>query len=226
LSGDDVALGIAIVLSGLVAGGMATVAVALTPALSHFGAANRERLRSEFLRLSYAYILPSAVVGALAWVVVLVFGDLGSASATLVLSVVFGGLIAGGLLVVEVGLIGTFRRVPAELGVRLHVAFDRHVDRILPPFTVASILFGVATLVFGDDPPVGWIVAGIVALVAVALISHLRNRPINLIFRRCDPGTVPPGYAALRARWDRLHITRTAIGLAGFVSLVVALLLS
>ena len=303
-TGVDLLFGVAIFFSGILAGGVVTVSLAMIPALWSFDPRTEFRVHKIFNPLPDYYMPHACFISSFAGIGVLIAADhlsstskaliwvaLGVAFAVIVislagnrrinliirrwdraelpdgyahmrrvwdiahwtrsagclvmcicytiaagpqtawdvLSVVFGALVGGGLLIVLLAVMPTFHRVGEEIGIRLHVAFDHYVEFFLPPFTVAAILFSAGVLVFHDHLPTASVVlvaAGIVGMIAVALISHLFNRPMNQIIRSWPVGTVPPEYPAMRRRWDRLHRTRTFFAVAGFVCLMLALLAS
>lgn len=141
-----------------------------------------------------------------------------------VVTVVLAGLMAGGLLVVEVGLVQTIRRLSAATGVRLHVAFDHYVEWSMPPLTIATFGVGLAALVSEDHVGGAELVLRVVALVAavaVAGVSQLVNVPLNARMRTWGP-RVPDEYESMRRRWDRAHRVRTLAGQVAFVCFAVA----
>jgi uncharacterized membrane protein len=299
----DVLYVVAIVGSGLFAGGALTYSLAMAPALRRFEPATEFAIQRSLNPLPDYYLPQSLVASALAGVALLVFEDLSDSATALIvvalaasvavvvvsatvnrpldssvrgwrgagmpddyerlrrawdagqalrsaagvianacyvaaaeqageggfllaLSVVFAAQLAGGMMLVLVVLVLAIRRVGGELGIRLHLGFDHYVDRFLPPFAGLAVLSGAGAIAFHDldSGAAAVAVAGLVAVVAAALMSHLLNRPINKTLASFEPGTVPPGYAALRTRWDRLHAARTAVALVGLILLAAALL--
>ena len=140
-----------------------------------------------------------------------------------VLNLLVAAMMAGGLVMVMVAVVPTFRRLPDRLAVSLHRQVDRYVDVPLPIFTVLTVLSAIP-LLFDDDTATGLVAAAAACGVVVAVGSHFVNRPMNLRLKSWGPGPVPAEYAGLRRRWDLAHALRTAAGLAALVCLIVATL--
>ena len=133
---------------------------------------------------------------------------------------------AGGLLIVELGLVRTIRGLAQATAIRLHVAFDHYVEWSMPPLTIATFLVGVAGLIVNGSlsgEAVALIVAGLVATAVVAAISQFINVPLNARMRKWGRGTVPPEYPGIRRRWDRAHRARTIAGQIALVCFAAAL---
>jgi uncharacterized membrane protein len=146
-----------------------------------------------------------------------------------VLLVVLASLVAGGLLVAEIGLVQTIRGLPDATGIRLHVAFDHYVEWSMPALTIATFIVGVVRLaVFGDLPTAATAltVAALLATVVVAGVSQLINVPLNAAMRKWAPGTVPGEYERIRRRWNRAHEARTLAGQVALICFVAALVVS
>ena len=139
---------------------------------------------------------------------------------------VMAAMMAGGLVMVMVAVVPTFRRLPDRLAVRLHREVDRYVDVPLPIFT--ALTFVTALLLAVVDTQTATtraltLVAAAGALL-VALSSHFVNRPMNLRLRTWGDGPVAPEYPTLRRRWDLAHAARTVAGLTTLVCTIVAML--
>jgi hypothetical protein len=137
------------------------------------------------------------------------------------LSLLMAAMMAGGLTMVMVAVVPTFRRLPDRLAVGLHREVDRYVDVPLPIFTVLTFV-GSAALLF-DGAETALVAAAAVCTIVVAVGSHFVNRPMNLRLKSWGPGPVPTEYARLRRRWDLAHAFRTAAGVAALVCLTVAM---
>jgi uncharacterized membrane protein len=150
-----------------------------------------------------------------------------TAPALTVANVMLAAMMAGGLLMVQLAVIPTFHRLPDELGARFHVAVDRYIEYSLPAFTVLTAASAVAVLLVRDDLPgtqAVLVAVGLVATIAVALISHLCNRPLNVELRTWPMDALPARYQTLRSRWDRFHVMRTMAGLVALVCFVIPLI--
>jgi Domain of unknown function (DUF1772) len=144
-----------------------------------------------------------------------------------VLTVVVGGLMAGGLGIVALGLVPTIGKLSESTGVRLHVAFDHFVEWSMPALTVATFILGVAALATWDDIGTATLALGIAGLVATAVvagISQIVNVPMNATMKKWDPAApLPDEYTAIRPRWNRAHMSRTLAGEVAFVCFAIAL---
>jgi hypothetical protein len=212
--------GLALLVFEDVTKGVLVAALILTgAAVAALAAATRASDRRwDLLQLAAA----AAAVGALAC-----FAIAAADHPLSVLVTVFAGLVAGGLLVVEIGLVRAVAAVPDAVGIRLHVSFDHYVEWTMPELTVATILLAVAELITNGDLPTGAVVltiAGVLGEAAVAAVSQFVNFPINGAMRSWEPGAVPRENAALRRRWNRAHRTRTGAGQIAFICLVIAFL--
>jgi hypothetical protein len=139
------------------------------------------------------------------------------------LNLLAAAMMAGGLTMVMVAVVPTFRRLPDRLAVSLHREVDRYVDVPLPIFTVLTVISSIP-LLFDDEAATGLVAAAAACAIGVAVGSHFVNRPMNLRLKAWGSGPVPAEYAGLRRRWDLAHALRTAAGLAALVCLIVATL--
>jgi Domain of unknown function (DUF1772) len=154
-------------------------------------------------------------------------GPGGGAEWGLVVSLCFGSLVAGGLILVALSVVPTFHRVPKVLGVRAHIAVDKYIEMSLPALTVATIAAAAVTLAIGGELSTASKVLLALAIVSatwVALNSHLINRPMNKRIRNWPLDPLPDEYPQVRRRWDRWHYVRTVAGAVLLVSLVIALI--
>jgi len=67
-------------------------------------------------------------------------------------------------------------------------------------------------------------VVGALCLVAALLIWVAIVNPTNAQWQTASPSMIPPDFEALRMRWEWGHAVRAALVLAGFASLVIAVL--
>jgi hypothetical protein len=149
-----------------------------------------------------------------------------SADPVQVANLVLAALMAGGILIVQVAVVPSIHRLPTADGVRLHVRVDRYIEYSLPAFTVLTAATGAAVLARNDGltgADQRLVMIGIAATLVVAVISHYRNRRLNLRLRSWRSELPPTAYRALRRSWDRWHVVRTATGLAALVCFAVAL---
>jgi Domain of unknown function (DUF1772) len=137
------------------------------------------------------------------------------------LSLLMAAMMAGGLTMVMVAVVPTFRRLPDRLAVGLHREVDRYVDVPLPIFTALTFVGSIVLLVDGAETAL--VAAAVAGTLAVAVGSHFVNRPMNLRLKSWGSGPVPAEYTRLRRRWDLAHAFRTAAGVASLVCLTVAM---
>jgi hypothetical protein len=142
-----------------------------------------------------------------------------------VLSLLFGAVTAGGLLLIRLALVPAFHRLPEDLSLRMHLAVDDHIDPGLPIFTVLAFVFALISEFQSGLSTLQHVLIALAAAlwVAVALNSHLINRPMNVALHRWPEGSAPPEYAAIRRRWDHAHTSRTILGMAALIALIVTL---
>ena len=65
---------------------------------------------------------------------------------------------------------------------------------------------------------------GALALVTALLVWAAVVSPVNPRWAAAGPGTVPPDFAALRARWEWGHAAHASLLFVGFLALVVSVL--
>lgn len=133
-----------------------------------------------------------------------------------------GGLWAGLILVVAVERLPQWSRMPIE---QYAVDFRRSLRRLDPMAPILGAISAAGTIAFavratGPAAALAWVGLGLIAVVIV--LSTAIAEPMNSQFRRRDEGEIPPRADAIRARWRRLHLARTALATAAFAALVLA----
>ena len=126
----------------------------------------------------------------------------------------FGGLFAGGILLVAVERTNLWRRMPVD---QYAVDFRRSVLRIDPMLPIFGAVTAAGAAVFalhsqGDAQKLAWVVFAL--LLVIILASVIIAEPMNSRFRRLPEGEVPPGAAGIRDRWRAFHTARTVLALA------------
>ena len=137
------------------------------------------------------------------------------------INVFFAGLLCGGLLLTQVGILYSMRRMPDSAAVWLHQLAGPSIDRFMPASAIIATGTAIALLVKDAAKP-GLIWIGIGGYLAVILISTFLNMPINLKLYRRDKGDPPPDYHALRDRWAIFQASRLTASLIGFACFAVA----
>ena len=138
------------------------------------------------------------------------------------LMVMFGGLFAGGILIVAVERVNLWRRMPVDQYV---IDFRRSLYRFDPLLPIMGTLSALGAVVFalnseGHAAVLAWIG---VALIAVIMISSIAlAEPMNSKFRRLPEGQAPEGAEQLRITWRRFHCARTVVAVGALACLAAA----
>jgi Domain of unknown function (DUF1772) len=133
-----------------------------------------------------------------------------------------GGLFTGGVVWYAWERVWIWRRLPLAA---YAVDFRRSVRKADPALPILLVVSAVGAGAFASltDGAGGTLALAGIALLAVILVSSIIvAEPINSQFRRLPEGTVPPDAEALRRRWRRFHLVRTALAVAAFTALVTA----
>lgn len=139
------------------------------------------------------------------------------------------GIIAGTALVFQVSVVPIMRAWSDERSLGLHRDFAviADPDVFIKPFGAISLLTAILALVLGHHhraSAVALTIAGIVAFIAVAVLSEAINVPVNRWAAKWSGPDVPSDYAPRRRRWERAHLWRTVLALVGFACYVVGAL--
>lgn len=93
--------------------------------------------------------------------------------------------------------------------------------------TVGAVLCAIAltVLVRKRRSAFRWALAGTLCLtVAFPLIYFLRIEPVNIVIEQATARSVPTDWEQLRTQWEYAHATNFVFGLAGFIALVISIL--
>ena len=143
-------------------------------------------------------------------------------STTELANLVLAGVVAGN----EVG--GKLAVHPAMDGLPFHVrlsaeqALYRRYGRLMPVLMTAAIVSGIPVLSGTPDRSSAGFrltLGGLACLGAMLGVTFLGNMPLNRRILAFPPNGSADAFAALRARWDRLHTARVALDLLGFALL-------
>ncbi len=144
----------------------------------------------------------------------------------LALHMVLGsGVLAGVLVAVSRAVVPTFAALPADRYVQLHQLLDPRFDPIMPWICRIAMVQGTVLVVV--VPPItakALLALGVILIGVVALVSELRNVPINRQVLSWDPQQPPPNWTELRSRWARGHHLRTAFAVTAFATNTLAAL--
>ncbi|WP_433172878.1 anthrone oxygenase family protein [Actinoallomurus sp. CA-150999] len=131
------------------------------------------------------------------------------------------GSLAGVLLAVEMAMVPMLCALRGDRWVEVHRLLDPGFDPLMPRVNRVVLALGIVLIVVAGPAPArvafGLAVAGIVG---VALVSELRNVPMN---RRIDAWAadgLPDDWPRLRERWARANRLRTLFAAAGFAAAV------
>jgi Domain of unknown function (DUF1772) len=138
------------------------------------------------------------------------------------LMVTFGGLFAGGVLIVAVERVNLWRRMPVDQYV---IDFRRSLYRLDPLLPIMGTLSALGAVVFalnseGHAAVLAWI--GIALIAAIMIASIALAEPMNSKFRRLPEGQAPEGAEQLRIAWRRFHCVRTVVALGALACLAAA----
>ena len=91
------------------------------------------------------------------------------------------GVLAGVLIAVEIAVVPMLGALPGDRFVQVHRLLDPHFDPIMPRASKVALAAGVALVLVGSDGIVSRVAFALAVscIVGVALVSELRNVPIN-----------------------------------------------
>nr|CAM34365.1 hypothetical protein [Streptomyces tendae] len=138
---------------------------------------------------------------------------------------VTSGMVAGVLFAVALSVVPALRAMPADRYVYAHQLIGRHWDPAMPLIVLGSTAAD-AVLAFtgpGATRPLSGTAAAL--LLAVSVVSHFGNVPINRRVKSVDARAIPPDWRDPRPVWRRWHLLRTALAIAAAVVNATALAL-
>lgn len=131
-----------------------------------------------------------------------------------VLTLIGSGTVAGVLFAVALSTVPALAAMPPEHYVYTHTLLGRNWDPVMPVIVLSTTLLDLALAVTADRPgsrSLFAVAAG--CLLAVSVVSHFRNVPINRRVHATDPAAIPADWPDPRPRWRRWHLTRTGLAL-------------
>ena len=139
-----------------------------------------------------------------------------------VVALLAGGVFTGAVSLFAWERVWLWRRMPSE---QFAVDFRRSLRRADPAMPILLVItaigaIGLASQSEGSKQTL--LVVAIACLLVILVGSVALAEPINSRFRRRPEGVAPPRVEALRDRWRRLHLARTALALVAFASIVFA----
>lgn len=134
----------------------------------------------------------------------------------------YSGVVAGVLFAVALSVLPALITMPADRYVYAHQLIGERWDPTMPIIVLSSTVIDVV-LVFTADSGNGLFAVAAVLLLAVSIVSHFCNVPINRVVKSLDPESIPPDWRDPRPLWRRFHLLRTALALVAVVVNAVAL---
>ncbi|GHF65483.1 hypothetical protein GCM10010218_53710 [Streptomyces mashuensis] len=135
---------------------------------------------------------------------------------------VSSGVVAGVLFAVALSVLPALRAMPPGRYVYAHQLLGRHWDPTMPVIVLGSCVADVVLAWAGGGGSRPAFAAGAALLLAVSVVSHFGNVPINRRVKAVDPEAVPAGWSDPRPVWGRWHLLRTVLALLAAVANVVA----
>jgi uncharacterized membrane protein len=139
------------------------------------------------------------------------------------LSIMLYALVAGVLW----GTWLSLARTMTEYDAATFLADGKHmIANLATIMPVLMIATGVTTLVvvillFRRSAAAGWTaLAGLLALVAVIVVTLAVEVPIDDQIKTWTNATLPPDWEEIRSRWANFHTLRTFLSLAGLAAIV------
>ena len=126
------------------------------------------------------------------------------------------GVVAGVLFAVALSVLPALIAMPADRYVYAHQLIGRRWDPTMPIIVLSSTAIDVVLAFLADSRNVLFVV-GAVLLLAVSVVSHFCNVPINRVVKKLDPESIPEGWRDPRPLWRRFHLLRTTLALLAVV---------
>jgi uncharacterized membrane protein len=134
-------------------------------------------------------------------------------------AVVLGsGIVAGVLFAVALSTLPALIAMPPGRYIYAHKLLGRNWDPTMPILVISATVLDLVLAVWSPvRAAVPFYVAAAGLLVAVSVVSHFANVPINKQMRTLDPERMPADWADPRPLWRRWHLLRTACAIAALV---------
>lgn len=122
------------------------------------------------------------------------------------------GLVAGVLFAVALSTLPALIAMPPSRYIYAHKLLGRNWDPTMPVIVLSSTAADIVLAVAVPEPAAARALFAVAAvlLVAVSVVSHFANVPINKQMRTVDPDRMPPDWRDPRPLWRRWHLLRTA----------------
>ncbi len=122
------------------------------------------------------------------------------------------GLVAGVLFAVALSVVPAMAAMSPGRYVYTHQMLGRNWDPTMPAIVLTTTLIDlVLATVSGGWPRQALLGGAALLLLAVSVVSHFRNVPLNRIVKTLDPERLPEDWSDPRPTWRRWHLTRTVL---------------
>ncbi|RSD19450.1 DUF1772 domain-containing protein [Amycolatopsis eburnea] len=122
------------------------------------------------------------------------------------------GVVAGVLFAVALSVLPALIAMPADRYVYAHQLIGRRWDPTMPVIVLSSTAIDVVLVFLADSRNALFAIAAVL-LLAVSVVSHFCNVPINRVVKELDPERIPAGWRDPRPLWRRFHLLRTTLAL-------------
>jgi uncharacterized membrane protein len=124
---------------------------------------------------------------------------------------VSSGIVGGVLFAVALSVLPALSAMPVGQYVYAHKLIGRNWDPTMPVIVLSStVVDSVLAFLVPGSARVLFMVAAVL-LLAVSIVSHYCNVPINRRVKAVDPASIPPDWHDPRPVWRRWHLLRTAL---------------
>jgi uncharacterized membrane protein len=139
------------------------------------------------------------------------------------------GVVTGTTVLFQLSVVPIMRSWSEERSLGLHRDFATVADPdiFIKPAGAISLLSAILVVILGHhhrSAALALTIAGIVAFAGVAIISEAINVPVNRWAAKWSGDAVPAAYGERRHRWERAHLWRTILAVAGFGCYIVGAL--
>ncbi|MFD9963253.1 anthrone oxygenase family protein [Amycolatopsis sp. NPDC058986] len=134
-----------------------------------------------------------------------------------VLALVGSGVVAGVLFAVALSVLPALFAMPVERYVYAHQLLGKRWDPAMPVIVLCSTAVDIALAVLADSGAAALFAVAAALLLAVSVVSHFCNVPINRVVKSLDPEHVPDDWWDPRPLWRRWHFLRTVLALLAAV---------
>lgn len=95
--------------------------------------------------------------------------------------------------------------------------------------TVGAVVaaIGLTVLVRKHRFAFKWVLAGTLCLaIAFPTVFFLQIEPVNVVMRQATANSLPPHWEKLRSQWEYAHAINFALSLAGFIAILISVLIN